>query len=162
MEQKNRQLLCHDGGKLLIWLVKRLSIPREVWNHTYCFTGQKKQLPTKKKDRVEFLDSHMRKLKEVIRVNSPCVVVGSGKITCECLTGSSVLKRRAGTRWKTNLTFSRAGVKKVWIMHNTDAALYDPDLIVSMTRVLWKAATEAGIPTQIDYDLKMFDFSNYQ
>jgi hypothetical protein len=156
MEQRNRQPLCHDGGKLLIWLVKRLSIPRESWVHTYCFFGQKKQLPTKKLERRKLLVPSIEDLKKFIEVHQPCVVVGMGQLACECFTGASLLKKKAGTSWD-----SRLMDDKVWISQSTDAALFDPQLAVPISRVLGKAAMQAGINIKLNTDLTMFDWSNY-
>lgn len=163
MEQKNRQLLCHDAGRLLVWIIKRLSIPRDRWNHTYCFTGQKKQLPTKKKDRKLLLAADMQRLIDVVKANQPCVLVGMGKLTCECLLDDapSVLKNWAGTRWGTNQTFSKLGIRTAWISYTTDAALFDPELSVGISRVIGKAAAEAGIPIKINTNLSMFDWDDY-
>lgn len=163
MEQRTNQPLSHDAGKLLLFLIKRLSIPRESWVHTYCFLGQKKQLPKKKKERKDFLQQDMERVVEIVEMNLPCVVVGMGKLASECLLDNapSILKKRAGTVWDTNSRFAKLGIERAWISYSTDAALYDPVLAVGISRVIGKAAREAGIEIQLNQDLKMFDWSNY-
>jgi hypothetical protein len=84
-----------------------------------------------------------------------------GKLSMECLLGASLLNRKAGTCWTPNLSFTRAGVNKVWITNSTDAALYNPVMAVGISRILVRAAVEADLEPKIDYTLTMFDFANY-
>lgn len=119
-------------------------------------------LPRRKKDRYNYLEKHISRVLEFIAMNEPCVVVGMGRLTCECLTGSSILKKKAGTSWEPILKFKKIGVKKVWIANSPDEALFNPVLCVSISRVLGRAAMDADIPIAMDYTLPMFDFTNYQ
>lgn len=98
---------------------------------------------------------------DFIQLNEPCVVVGMGKLSMECLLGASLLNRKAGTCWTPNLAFTRLGIEKVWITNSTDAALFNPVMAVSISRILVKAAEEADIEPKIDYSLPMFDFIKY-
>lgn len=160
---KEHRALCHDGGRLLVWLTRRLTIPREDWLHTYCFSGaNKSQIPTIKKDRKEYLEPHIERLLETIKMNSPCVVIGMGKLSSEILAGGSLLKKKVDTYWEPNIMALRGlGVLKVWITYGPDAALYNPELLVGMSYVFCEAAKEANITIKFDYTLPMFDFSTY-
>jgi hypothetical protein len=55
LERNFRSPLCHDGGKLLTWILQRHRIPRERWLHTYVSLGDKKDLPGRKKEREQAL-----------------------------------------------------------------------------------------------------------
>jgi uracil-DNA glycosylase family 4 len=160
MEVREGRPLCHDGGKLLTFTVRRLSIGREDWVHTYCYDGLN-PIPTKKFERRDFLAGHIASLLDFLRINQPCVVVGLGKLTTECLIGVSLISKRVGTYWRPTIPYARIGVKKVWIAYNPDAALYDPLLYVDISRVIGLAAIEANIPIKIDHTLPMFDWTNY-
>lgn len=164
MEVKNHRALCHDGGQLLIWFIKRHSIAREDWVHTYCFGGaNKKQIPTKQLERKTYLKPHVDRLIETVSMNSPCVVIGMGKLSSEILAGGSLLNKKVNTYWHPNIIALRGlGVNKVWITHNPEAALYSPELLVGMSYVFCMCAEEANIPFKLDYTLPMFNFSNYQ
>lgn len=156
---KERRPLIHDGGRLLTFLVKRLSIPRESWTHTYFFDGNKTIIPTVKWKRRDYLMPHLDNLVEFINLNQPCVVVGMGKLCAEAMIGKSILKKAAGTYWDSKTVLKqKAKLYKVWISHTTDAALYNPELAVGITRIIWRAAMEAGIETKIDYSLTFPDF----
>lgn len=163
MEQKNNQLLCHDAGRLLVWLVRRLSIPREKWNHTYCFMGQKKQIPTKKKLRQTFLAADMVRLRDFLGRNQPCVVVGLGNLTCECLLDGapSTLKKKEGWSWNTRSRLFKMGIEKAWVSYSPDAALFDASLCVNISRTIGHAARQAGIDIKLNNELKSFDWSKY-
>lgn len=155
MEKKLRQPLAHDGGKILKMCLARLSIPRESWVHTYCYQGDKEELPKKKQDRLDKMAPDLLKAKEFIRLNQPCVVLGLGRIACEFLTGASIISTRAGTCWKT----PKYG--KVWITNSPDAALFDPGMVVDIYGVIAKAAEAANIPTKFDPTIPLFDWSEY-
>lgn len=133
-----------------------MSIPRDRWIHTYVFEGNIKSIPTKAWERKRFLDPHIDALKDFMVSNSPCSVVGMGKLSSECLTKGSVLKKRVGTYWGVKPRFMEAGVDHAWITNVPDAALYDPALFVDITRILGKAAQEAEIDIKINYELPIY------
>jgi hypothetical protein len=89
-------------------------------------------------------------------VNQPVSVVGMGKLSAECLIKGSVLKYKTGSCWGVKPRYRQAGVDHAWITYVPDAALYDPALFVDITRVLGKAALEAGIPIEINYQLPIY------
>jgi hypothetical protein len=93
---------------------------------------------------------------EFIKVNSPCVIVGMGRLACETLTGESVLNSRAGTWWQTE------DFGKVRIAQSTESALYDPELIVGISGVLTDAAVWAGLEIRFDPSVPMFDWEPYE
>jgi hypothetical protein len=141
--------------ELLTFLLRRHSINREDWVHTYCFSGTKESLPGRKKDRLQEILPDLRKAEEFIRLNQPCVVVGFGSLPCEFLTGAGVLSTKAGTWWDTK-KFGR-----VWITHSPEAALYKPDLVVQISRTIRRAAEQAGIETK-PADIPMFKWVEYE
>lgn len=155
MEQRLRRPLGHGGGQLLQMLLKRLSIRREDWVHEYCCEN-KEELPKKKKERLQALLENIRRVKERIRMNEPCIIVGMGKLSCEVLTDASLVKSRAGTCWRTK------DFGKVWITYSPDAALFDPPLVVEIYGVIAKAAEAAGIPIEFNPKVPMFDFEQYE
>jgi uracil-DNA glycosylase len=161
-EQLERKPLVHDGGRLLRNTLQRISVPRNRWVHGYFFNGQKSQLPTKQAERHEFMLDHVEETREFIASHQPCVIVGMGKLTCECFLRTSTMKWVAGRPWKPRLSFRRDGIKKVWISHSPNAALFDPNLIVDISRVLGLAAREAGIDVKINFDVKMFEWDDYK
>lgn len=155
-EIKERRALIHDGGQLLTWMIRRLSIPRDRWVHTYCYEGNKKSIPSKLWKRKGFLDPHVDALLDFATKNSPCSVVAMGKFSTEVLIGGSLLKRKVGAEWDTRPKFRKIGIEKAWVTYMPDAALYSPDLVVDITRMLMCAAHEAHIKTKIDYSLPVF------
>jgi hypothetical protein len=147
--------LGHDAGRLLKFLLRRMSLARGSWSHTYVYKGSKDDLPGKKKERLTFLTDHLTQVNEHINHHLPCVIVGMGKLACEYLTGHSKLIDRAGTCWRTGL------YGDVWITYSPDAALFDPVLCVSLYGVLFKAAESAGIEPKFDPSVPMFDWTPY-
>lgn len=149
MERKLNRELAHDGGQLLKMLLARLSIKRTDWVHAYCYDGLKQDVPATKPRREGMISPEAL---ERIKANQPCVVIGLGKLACEYLTGASLVSTRAGTFWENPLYGT------VWITYSPDAALFDPTLVVSIYGVLAKAAAWAGIETQFNPSVRMFDW----
>ena len=149
-ETKFRTPLCHDAGRLLIWILERQSIPRDRWRHGYCFKGAKKSLPTKKRERQKALEASLGELHDEIsaakRDFGELALVGVGRLACESLTGASVLKDYSGTTWPLSPSWRDLGLDKVWISQSTDAALYNPTLSVEISGTLLAAAKKVGIP----------------
>src|SRR5262249_53123562 len=143
-EIRFHQELGHGAGELLRFMLRRMSLSRQTWTHAYCFRGDKKDIPSKKKERLGFLADHLTAVNQLISANQPCVVVGLGKLACEYLTGHSVISDRAGTCWPT------ANHGRVWITYAPDAALFDPVLCVSIYGVLFKAAEKANLNPKFD------------
>jgi hypothetical protein len=140
-----------------------LSIKREDWIHTYAYDGdiRTKPIPTQKLERKEFFVPQVNGLIEIIQLNQPCIIIGMGKLPMECLLGESLLNKKVGADWRPIRQFRDIGINKVWITHNPDAALFDPVLAVDLSWIIYRAALEANIPTKIDHNLKLFDWSKY-
>lgn len=168
-EVQMKKELVHDGGRMLRYCLERMSIPREGWKHTYAYKGQKKDLPTRKKERWTFLATSMEELgrsiqKELIRVpESNTEVLAVGRLACECLTGSSEIGKRAGTCWKPRKEWQETGLRRVWVSYSTDGALFDPALVTSIYGTIATAAKAAGFVLQhkTPQQLTPFDWSEY-
>jgi uracil-DNA glycosylase len=143
--------LDSDGGRLLKFLLQRLEIPRESWVHTYCFLGERKELPNRKKERLETLEPYLAKVERLIDLHKSSTLVGLGRIACEFLTGTPQLISKAGTCWSTSRSKTKA-----WISYSPEACLFDPGLAVDMTGVLANAAARAGIKTGFNLRLPLF------
>jgi hypothetical protein len=151
-----------DGQELLSWMVRRLSIGREQWVQTYCYPKNRKTLPTVKWKREKVLAPYVDLLMETIRRNEPCVIVGMGKLASEVLLGVIQIKKVTGTQWRPKLAFARLeGHDRIWIVHSPNAALFDPNLAVEISQVIWQAGMEAGIRTELDHSIKLYDWKNY-
>jgi hypothetical protein len=169
MEAQTGRELVHDGGKLLQYLLDRLSIPRTGWVHSYCYRGQKKELPTTKKERSKALEQWMVALALFIRKeaeevpNRQLEALALGRLACECLTGSSEIGKKAGTCWKPRQEWREIGLKRIWISYSTDAALFDPGLTPAIYGVIAAAARTAGfgICSKTPQELTPFDWSEY-
>lgn len=155
-EVKERKNLSHDGGKLLLWMLDRISIPRENWVHTYAYEGVKKNIPKVAWERKAFLIPSVSTLVKFVEVNYPCSVVAMGRLARECLLYPPVSKKKEGAEWDVSIPFRRIGLEHAWVTYMPDAALYAPALAVEIAWVLAQAAKEAGIPTKINYELKSF------
>ena len=140
--------------ELLTFLLRRHSINREDSVDAFCFLGTQESLPGRKKNRLREIFPDLSKADEFIRLNQPCVVVGFGRLP-EFLTGASVLSTKAGTWWDTK-KFGR-----VWITHSPEAALYKPDLVVQISRVIKFAAGQAEIETKPN-NIPMFRWVEYE
>ena len=152
--------LNHEGagGSILKFTLKRLSIPRDAWVHLWVYPEREiRDIPSKKAAREKFLAPHINKLEEEILLHSPSVLVGLGRLACEFLTGTPVLKNKAGTCWSNR----RLSDKKVWIGYSPVATLFDPNLYVDVTGVIANACQRAGIPTHFDPNVPIFDWSPY-
>lgn len=162
LENKNwqeiveRTELVHDGGQFLKWLINRLSIPRDRWVHTYCYEGKASDIPTKAWERKTWIEPHLDALLDFMMFHKPCSVVGMGKLAAECLTKGSLFKRRVGAYWGVKPRYRQVGIDHAWITYMPDAALFDPRLFVDMTRIIGKAAREADIEIEINYQLPIF------
>ena len=77
-------------------------------------------------------------------------VISLGKLPCEVFTGSTY---PIGTYWGTLPIFQRAGVQKVWTASDIMSCLYTPDIAVDVSRILYRATCDLGIPTKIDHKL---------
>jgi hypothetical protein len=165
-EIKNRQRLYHQGGQLLLNIINRLSIPKDKWMFGYCFEGNKKQLPTKKVERQTFLVPHLKLLQGRVTVAKEQFgdirLIGLGKLACECLTGSSELKKRSGTSWKVK-TLWQALTERAWVTYSPEAALYDSVLEGDIARVIGNAAMKVGIELRFktNDELPPFDYSDF-
>ena len=144
--------LTPDGWQLLRMLMARLSIERTDWVHTDC-DPEGRQLGGKKEHRLEMLDT--KAIYARIDLHQPCVVVGMGRLSCEFLTGASLISRRAGTCWFNDI------LDEVWICYSPDAALRDPKETVGIYGVLAKAAEKAGIETRFNPEAKMSSWDKY-
>jgi hypothetical protein len=169
-EVRSKRRLSHDGGKLLLHIINRLSIPRQQWAFGYCFEGSKKQMPmeaSKKAQRQVFLKPHLEKLAGRIAIAKQEMgglqIVGLGRLSCECLTGSSELKKKACTSWKVNKLWEQL-VERAWVTYSTEAALFNCGLYVDIGAVLAAAATKAGIEIRMkdNNELTPFDWSPYE
>jgi hypothetical protein len=145
LEVQFRRPLCHDAGKMLVWILERHKIPRERWSHTYCFWGLKKALPTRKDEREETLRMDREQLASFFATESPGEVVALGKLPCEIMTGDSILKHKSCTCWRPLPVWQKLGIKRVWITHSAQEALYKPDLAVDIAGVLCTAAKKLGL-----------------
>jgi hypothetical protein len=240
---KERGQYAEDAKWLLFWLIKRLSLSlKDDCVFEFCFDGPRKSIPKEKKERVAFLEPHLKALskrlgehltahpppppdpenvkKKIEEAESwrldyltsrkklaalsppapddgvidldddpherseylrlkwwvehleklermgigykyqlmlakllPSGVVGMGTLASECLTGYSILKKRAGSYWETLPQFRQAGIHKVWITHPSSECLLKPDLFVDITRTIGHAAMEISLPIKIDYTL---------
>lgn len=146
----------HDAAKILHMLMSRLSIPRSDWVLARCFAGRKKDLSSKKAERLKQMANDIISLDVLLELNRPCVVVGMGKLPCEVLVNASLLSTRAGSCWR-----CRFG-GKAWITYSPDASLFDPGLVVDMSAVLAKAAEWAKIETKFNRNTILFDWTDYE
>lgn len=95
-------------------------------------------------------------------MNSPCVIIGMGKLSSEILAGGALLSKKINAYWEPNIIALRGlGIDRVWITYGIEAALYNPELLVGMSYVFCNVAEEANIPIKLDYTLPMYDFSKY-
>jgi hypothetical protein len=165
-EIRKKQRLCHEGGKLLLHTLNRLSIPRDKWFFGYCFEGNKKALPTKKTERQEVLIPHLKLLHGRVTAAKEQLgeirIVGLGKLACECLTGSSELKKRSGTSWKVKKLWQDL-TERAWVTYSPENALFDPVVWVDITRVIGSAAQKVGIQIRLktNEELPPFDWSEF-
>jgi hypothetical protein len=143
---------------LVEWVCKRLSIPRESWSPVYCYDFRKKEeLPKTKKERSKVVSKKLEVIEPKPDESSyPYVLVGLGEFACEYLLGASRVGTKAGTYWDTK----KYG--KVWISWSPDRALYDPGLVVQISRVIRLAAREAGIETKFNPNIPMFQWEEYE
>jgi hypothetical protein len=152
-EERYRKLLCHDAGKLLIWILERYSIPPSRWRQGYCFKGQKKVIPTKKPERQEFLKGALSELHAQIAqakkdFGGELQLIGLGSLACECLIGGSRLAEYSCTTWKVLPQWRDLGIAKAWICSSPTAALYKPDLAREISGVLMAACRKVGIESK--------------
>lgn len=94
------------------------------------------------------------KAKEKIRL-SKGVLACLGRLPCEAFTGASILSTKAGTCWDT------IEWGNVWVSYSPDAALYDPSLVVQISRIIKYAARDAGIQTE-SANIPMFRWEEYE
>jgi|SRR5271165_1054780 len=154
--------LGSDGEELLAWLVRRLSIDRTQWVKTYCYPKNRKTLPKKKRERQKRLAPYVDRLVEFIEYNEPCVLIGMGKLSSEVLLGVTMIKKVTGSKRRTQLPFMlMENHREAWIVDSPNAALFDPNLAVNISQIIWAAALEAGLPAEIDYNVRLFDWSKY-
>jgi hypothetical protein len=171
--------------RMLFYLIKGWSIsPKEDCVFEFCYDGPGKDIPTRKKERTEFLAPYVEALcgrlsqfphdpidLELLKVNLRDLksmektrrdayyerlkliksgVVSLGKLPCEVFTGSTY---PIGTYWGTLPIFQRVGVQKVWTASDIMSCLYTPDVAVDVSRTLYRATCDLGIPTKIDHKL---------
>jgi hypothetical protein len=145
--------LIHKGGEMLKWLLASLSIPNDRWRYGYCYRGFKKEIPTQQDERKKFLESSMSYLLEEMKTAQAevgqLVLVGLGKLACECLMDKVDLKDRAGTYWEqTRKIWFPIVMGRIWIARSPEAALFNAVLEIEIIRVLKEAANQASIPTK--------------
>jgi hypothetical protein len=89
-------------------------------------------------------------------------MIGLGKVSCECLTGSSELKKRSGTSWKVKSLWKDL-TERAWVTYSPEAALFDSVLEVDIAKVIGSAAKKVGIELRLknNEELPPFDYSDF-
>jgi hypothetical protein len=157
---------ANDINALLWWIIKRLSLkPKEHCVFEYLFEGDKRLVPKQKATRRTFLEPHTAALQRRLEPlfasrraarRDPSGLICVGALACECLTGHSYLKERTGAAWLPLPRFQMLGMTKVWVMDDPLSALYNPELAVGISQVIWQAALELGHECKMDYLAKGF------
>jgi uracil-DNA glycosylase family 4 len=123
-----------------------------------CYPGRSLDY-RKKALRAEMTEQCMIYRVATLQQCKPKAVVAMGRFAIEALTGrSDKVKESEGTTWIPMEPAFREFVPHIWACYSPAYALQDMGESVGIFRVLWHAATEAGLEPKIDKTLKPFDY----
>ena len=81
-----------------------------------------------------------------------------GKMACEAFLGGKQTKDREGAKWQPVEKVLRDYIKQIWVSYAPGYSLQDPSEIVTLYRVLFKAAEDAGLNPKFNPNVKMFEW----
>lgn len=158
------QLRFGSDAESLLWHICRSQslardnfILREISPFHYCYN----HTPASKREYRE--SDRQAKLEEIIKLwhdVGPFQIISFGWMSCDLLlkVGKSRTKTRIGAKWR----FVEPGMStNIWQTYDPAAALFDPNIVVDIAWVINHAAQDAGIPTEINKTLEIFDWSKY-
>lgn len=150
-----------DAGKILDWMLKRMSISPELVGYDYtlrCYPA--KSLPTTKAGRAECVGecNHYR-FANIAKLR-PKAIVSLGQVSLEAFTGKSKVGDYEGQRVRSWEPIVSELVDGVWVGYGLTYILMFPSDSYRTFRVIYKAAEEAGLRPKIDSTVSPFRWSN--
>jgi hypothetical protein len=147
-----------DGDRLLGHVLDRYSL--ELSHHyfiQYCYSEKP---PSKQVDRLTLKEHRRNQLLDTFRISPVDLsLVVMGKLSCEMVFTKAKYPNRPGTAWKLDPFFNTDKIikQRAWVTYNPAAALFDPNLIVDISAVIFNAAQEANLPIKTNKHIKQFN-----
>lgn len=147
-----------DTGKFLDWLLARMSVdPADVALDYTLRCYAQKTLPGRKADRAPIILACNRYRFATIAKCKPKAIVVLGDTSLEAFTGKSKCGEFVEQQVVAWEGVVREFVPKVWVGYNPQYSLFgDPGSTVSLARVLWMAAKQAGLNPKVNTNVEPF------
>lgn len=157
-EDMRHRLGFSRGLELVRWLLARNGISEgEVLISHVLRCHKPDKTGTKKFEKQAFIEACSTHRFALLQTYRPKALVAMGPIACEAFLHTEP-KDRDGEKWKPVEPEVAAIVDKVWATYNPGYGIQDPTECVGLSRVLWRAAEDAGLKPYFNKDIKPFDF----
>ena len=157
-EDQRHRLGFSRGLELVRFLLARngISEGEVLFSHVLrCYKPDK--VLTKKWEKQEAIDACKKHRFALLQTYRPKAIVAMGPVACQAFLHTEP-KDRDGEKWKPVEPEVAAIVDKVWATYNPGSGIQDPTECVGLSRVLWRAAEEAGLHPYFNRDVNPFDF----
>lgn len=146
--------------KLLQWLLKRLSLKKESYYVDFIIKccppkAFQKWKKWEKQLSIEACTEH-----RIASLQGAKAIVAMGELSCLAFTFSD-LKRKAEARWCPAEPEVKKICRALYVCYSPGACIGekgDAGVCVGISRILFRAATEAGLNPKVDLNVPVFDF----
>lgn len=160
VEDRRSRSFVSEGVEYLDYMMQQMSIEKDKYYLEYILKCHPKPCKAfgRKAERAQMIEACSRYRIATLQLIKPIAVVCMGTVACETVMGYSEVGNYEGTCWVPNEPTIREFINHVWITYNPAYGLQDPSETVSVYRVLWKAAEEAGLKPKYNSTKKKFDY----
>lgn len=146
-----------DCRRILDWMFKRMSVEpsRVAYDYTLrCYA--KDTLPTKKEERTVCIEECSEYRFDSLELLKPKSIVCLGQTSLEAFTGKSQIGQWVERKIRAWEPVVREYVDSVWVGYSLQYILVSPSDTPSVFRVLFQAASDAGLKPKIDPSVPPF------
>lgn len=161
VEDKRSRGVCSEAVEWLKWAFARMSISRSDVYVDYvlkCYPGKLVKQFKKKLNRQIYYEACSEYRVATLQRIKPKAIVVMGSKACEAFLGGDKIGEWEGTTWIPDEPFVREHVEKIWVSYSPAAVFKSPGDSVTIFRVLWFAAIDAGLKPKIDKTKTPFDY----
>lgn len=148
-----------DSGRLLDWMLKRMSIdPAKVAYEYTLRCYPKGSLPTTKAGRAAcIMECNKYRFARIAKIK-PKAIVTLGLASLEAFTGKTKLKTSTERNWRAWEPVVARHCPTVWTSYSLAYCLMSPTDSTQVARTIWCAAEEAGLNPKVDASVPPFAF----
>lgn len=160
VEDKRGRSWVGDNAEFVKWCLRRMSVSLELVYLDYIVKCYPTKLPGQKIERMacvaacsQYRFASLQELKQLRAL----VVLGS--LGCEAMTMHKTIGDKAGAEWMPASHLMRQFVPHVWVGFSPGLVKEKPSEAGSIYRVLWRAASEAGLNPKIA-NIPLYEFAD--